>query len=63
VRVCCSQIMMLSKILMQTKTKPKTSKNNRAARRAAPSGGRLYPLTVYAITSPGVGGIEAGVYR
>lgn len=34
-----------------------------AARRAAPSGGRLYPLTVYAITSPGVGGIEAGVYR
>lgn len=39
------------------------SSARRAARRAAPSGGRLYPLTLYAITSPAVGGIETAAYK
>ena len=35
----------------------------RASRRTAPSGGRLYPLTLYVIASQAVGGITPGPYK
>lgn len=34
-----------------------------ASRRAAPSGGRLYPLTLYAVVSRAVGGVPPGAYE
>ena len=34
-----------------------------ASRRAAPSGGRLYPLTLYVVVSRAVGGVEPSAYE